>query len=94
MIFCTYSITFYECFLSLDKRETHVVITCLDCGTLKRFNARKNFELWSEKEENKFLSADSPSDHSKLNEKEKISNQLSKNVEGFSDTKVSECGKG
>ncbi|XP_028415927.1 ribonuclease P protein subunit p21-like [Dendronephthya gigantea] len=34
------------------KREKHVVVTCLDCGTLKRFNTRKNYQLWCEQQEN------------------------------------------
>lgn len=33
------------------KRETHVVVTCLDCREKKRFLARKNHTLWSERQE-------------------------------------------
>ena len=33
------------------KREPHIVVTCLDCGKLKRFLARKNHTLWSEQKE-------------------------------------------
>ncbi|CAB4015372.1 ribonuclease P subunit p21-like [Paramuricea clavata] len=33
------------------KRERHLVVTCLDCGTLKRFNTCKNYQLWSEQQQ-------------------------------------------
>ena len=35
------------------KRERHLVVRCLDCGTLKRFNTRKDYQLWAEQEQDK-----------------------------------------
>ncbi|XP_077980609.1 ribonuclease P protein subunit p21-like [Glandiceps talaboti] len=33
------------------KREQHVVVTCLFCKMVKRFLARENYQLWSERPE-------------------------------------------
>lgn len=33
------------------KRETHIVWTCMKCGTMKRFMCRKGYQLWCEKTE-------------------------------------------
>ena len=33
-------------------REKHAVVKCMTCGALKRFLARTNHKLWSEKPEN------------------------------------------
>jgi len=30
------------------KREKHAVVTCLECGTLKRFLNRADYQLWCE----------------------------------------------
>ena len=35
------------------KRERHLVVRCLDCGTLKRFNTQKDYQLWGEQEQDK-----------------------------------------
>ena len=32
------------------KREKHLVVRCLDCGTLKRFHTQKDYKLWSEQQ--------------------------------------------
>ena len=35
----------------IAKREQHLIVRCLDCGTLKRFNTRKNYQLWCEQQQ-------------------------------------------
>ncbi len=37
---------------STARREKHVVLRCLTCGSVKRFLTRPNYQLWSTKPEN------------------------------------------
>ena len=60
-----------------------MVTTCLDCGTMKRFNARKNFKLWSEQGENHLVQTQSSPTNtacSTVNEKQELPNTPSKSV--------------
>lgn len=34
------------------RRERHIVVTCLECQTIKRYLCRANYVLWSEKQNN------------------------------------------
>ena len=33
----------------LGKTQKHVVVTCLDCGTIKRFPTKANYQLWMDR---------------------------------------------
>lgn len=34
------------------RRERHIVVTCLDCSTVRRYLCRPNYVLWSEQKSN------------------------------------------
>jgi len=34
------------------KRERHIVVTCLDCHTVRRYLCRPDYVLWSERKDN------------------------------------------
>jgi len=34
------------------KRERHIVVTCLDCRTVRRYLCRPDYVLWSERKDN------------------------------------------
>ena len=34
------------------KRERHIVVTCLDCRTVRRYLCRPDYVLWSERKAN------------------------------------------
>lgn len=36
----------------LGKRERHIVVTCLDCRTVRRYLCRPDYVLWSERKVN------------------------------------------
>jgi len=42
----------YSIFLFTAKRNKHLTITCMTCGSLKRFLSNNDYILWSERAEN------------------------------------------
>ena len=52
----------------LGKRERHIVVTCLDCRTVRRYLCRPDHVLWSERKVN---NAEDIKDKNPMNEHQK-----------------------